>query len=323
MEKQYDVIGVENLIMDLALRIDVLPETDGIVSLKDFLWQSGGNASSAIAALSRLGAKCAMVGQIGNDEFGRFCLNDMKYHGVDVSHVYEREGMTALCVCLAEEATQGRSFLGRKGDNPPMSPQEVDEAFIASAKYIHISAAETSAKELAIQYARKNGVTVSFDAGGYSERAAALIDVTDILIMSHQFYRGLFGEDENYIANCRSLLKRGTKIVVATLGAAGCVGTDGTEDFTLPPFSGYPIVDTTGAGDVFHGGFLFAHNQGRSLKECARFASAVSYINCTSLGGRVGIPDLEMVETFLATGVIESEKLEPRKAHYRNIMRFI
>ena len=82
-------------------------------------------------------------------------------------------------------------------------------------------------------------------------------------------------------------------------------------------------MDTTGAGDVFHGGFLFAHNQGRSLKECARFASAVSYINCTSLGGRVGIPDLEMVETVLATGVIEAEKLEPRKAHYRNIMRFI
>lgn len=322
MGKKYDVIGIENLIMDLALRIHRLPETDGSTGLEDFLWQSGGNASSAIAALARLGGQCAMLGLAGNDEFGRFCINDMVYHGVDVSHIYKKEGDTSLCICLAEEETQGRSFLGRSGVNIPLSDDEVDESFIASSRYIHVSAAKCSAKEKAVAYARKHGVLVSYDAGNYSKEAEQLIDKSDILIMSHQFYKGLFNEDENYIENCRRLLKRGPRIVIVTLGVRGCAGTDGISDFSLPPFAGYKIVDTTGAGDVFHGGFLYAHNQGMNLEECARFASAVSYINCTSLGGRVGIPDLPMVKQFLNTGVIDSERLMPRKEHYRHVMYF-
>ena len=87
MEKVYDVIGVENPIMDFAVSIDRLPKTDSMSVMHDYLWQSGGNASSAIAALARLGAKCSMLGVVGTDEFGTFCRDDMVRHGVDVSHL--------------------------------------------------------------------------------------------------------------------------------------------------------------------------------------------------------------------------------------------
>ena len=108
-----------------------------------------------------------------------------------------------------------------------------------------------------------------------------------------------------------------------TLGSKGCTGADRSGNtFRLPPFSGHKIVDTTGAGDVFHGGFLYAHSQGWELEYCARFASAVSYINCTSLGGRVGIPDRAMVEQFLKDNTIDYSGIEPRKAFYRNVMKF-
>ena len=85
MEKVYDVIGVENPIMDFAVSIDRLPRTDSMSVMYDYLWQSGGNASSAIAALARLGARCSMLGVVGNDAFGAFCRDDMIRHGVDVS----------------------------------------------------------------------------------------------------------------------------------------------------------------------------------------------------------------------------------------------
>ena len=108
-----------------------------------------------------------------------------------------------------------------------------------------------------------------------------------------------------------------------TLGSKGCAGADRSGNiFRLPPFSGHKIVDTTGAGDVFHGGFLYAHSQGWELEYCARFASAVSYINCTSLGGRVGIPDRAMVEQFLKDNTIDYSGIEPRKAFYRSVMKF-
>ena len=102
MEKVYDVIGVENPIMDFAVSIDRLPRTDSMSVMYDYLWQSGGNASSAIAALARLGARCSMLGVVGNDAFGAFCRDDMIRHGVDVSHLYTQEGgkggVPLLCI---------------------------------------------------------------------------------------------------------------------------------------------------------------------------------------------------------------------------------
>ena len=92
MEKQYDVIGVENLIMDFAVRINKLPQTDGFAYIRDYCWQSGGNAASAIVALARLGSDCGMVGTTGSDPFGTFCKEDMHRHGVDTSHIKHPPG---------------------------------------------------------------------------------------------------------------------------------------------------------------------------------------------------------------------------------------
>ena len=93
----------------------------------------------------------------------------------------------------------------------------------------------------------------------------------------------------------------------------------------MEAFSGADIVDTTGAGDVFHGGFLYAYlyryksgTYSYTIKDCAKFASAVSYINCTTLGGRPGIPTLEMVDTFLEEGIILEGDIAQRKEFYRN-----
>lgn len=322
MEKIYDVIGVENPIMDFAVSIERLPKTDSMSIMHDYLWQSGGNASSAIAALARLGARCSMLGVVGNDEFGTFCRGDMVRHGVDVSHLYTQEGGTTFTICLAEEETRGRSFLGKMGVNGPLTEQQIDEAFIAGARYIHTSMIECSAKKKAVEFARKNGVLVSVDGGSYTDEADYLIGNSDILIISEEFYGALF-EDDSYVDNCRRLIEQGPQIVIVTLGSKGCAGTDRDgHSFILPPFSGHRIIDTTGAGDVFHGGFLYAHSQGWDLETSAKFASAVSYINCTSLGGRVGIPNRAMVEQFLKDNTIDYSDIEPRKAYYRNVMKF-
>ncbi len=327
MEKKFDVIGVENLIMDLALQINKLPTTDGIAWLKDYCWQSGGNASSAIVALARLGAKCGMIGTVGSDPFGKFCREDMERHGVDISHIKTVEGDTTFCICLAESQTQGRSFLGKMGSVGSMTGEEVDEQFISQAKAIHLSCIASPATNYAVEYARKHHVLISLDAGGLFDGAVELAKKVDVLIMSEQFYHGIF-QNDNYCENCRSFLSEGPRIVIVTLGKRGCAGADANGTFTLPAFNkGYEIVDTTGAGDVFHGGFLYAYlyRYGKApyhytLTDCARFASAVSYINCNTLGGRTGIPSLYMVDKFLDEGIIDKTEIEPRKAFYRNAM---
>lgn len=328
MEKQYDVIGIENLIMDFAVRINKLPKTDGFAYIRDYCWQSGGNAASAIVALARLGARCGMVGTTGSDAFGSFCKEDMQRHGVDVSHIRQVPGSTTFCICLAEEETQGRSILGKLGDVGRLSDEEIDESYIAQAKAIHFGLPYTPANDTAIRFAREHGVLVSLDAGGPVPNAQELAAKADILIMSESFYGALF-QNANYEENCASLLNRGPQVVIVTLGKNGCAGADTQGAFRLGSFAdcGYEIVDSTGAGDVFHGGFLYAwlHRYGKApfhytLKDCARFASAVSYINCMSLGGRTGIPDLEMVDTFLRDKTVDLARFAQRRDFYKSAM---
>lgn len=323
MEKRFDVIGVENLMLDAAIQINHLPETDGSASVRALCWNGGGNISSAVVATARLGGACGMVGTAGDDIFGDFCVADLERHGIDVSHLLRKHGSTTLDFCLAEETTQGRSFLGLGGDCGDMTAEEVREDYIAQARVLHCTCGNSPFQRQAREYAKKNGVELSLDAAGYSESNRELAEQMDILITSEFFYKGMFGDDEDYIGNCRKLMEKGPKIVIVTLGKRGCVGVDAYSDFRLGAFSGHPIVDTTGAGDVFHGAFLYAYLKryrqapyNYTVEDCARFASAVSYIDCTTLGGRTGIPTLEMVDRFLEDGTILPGDIEKRKAFY-------
>lgn len=326
MEKRFDIIGLENGIVDLALQMDEMPKSGSASKLKNYLWQPGGNVNNAIAAAARQGAVCGYLGTVGNDSPGEFYRRDLEMHGVDTSHLFLRKGTTTLALCLAEEKHQERSFLvysGNSGSPPPdLTPEDIDEEYISAARYLHIGHNSGDLMQDAVAAARRNGVIVSVDGASLTDYLAWTLDNCDIMIMSKAFYTGLFGQDDSYVSNMKKLIEeKGMETCIVTLGPDGCAGANSSgEEFRIPAFSGYDIIDTTGAGDVFHGGFLFAHSLGWPLEKCARYASAVSFIKCTSLGGRVGIPDRKAVEQFLADGTISVSDLEQRKKHYGEVM---
>jgi len=145
--------------------------------------------------------------------------------------------------------------------------------------------------------ARAAGVTVSLDAGTLVNGIDKLLELSDIIIASEKFaerYTGLSQPEESvklfFDANC--------KFAAVTLGARGCVGFDGTELFKLPVFK-VKVVDTTGAGDVFHGAYLYGHLSGWPIERTLRFANAAGAIMCTTQIGWAGIPTREVVENFL------------------------
>lgn len=328
MGKRFDIIGLENGMVDLALQIDEIPSSGGLSRMKNYLWQPGGNVDNALAAAARQGAACSFMGAVGNDNVADFFRKDLDYHGIDTSHLLNKEGSTTIVVCLAEEKTKERSFISYSGNgpdgSPDLDPADIDEEFISSARYLHVGGASGKTMQRVVETARNNGVIVSVDGGFYSDSLAWTLDHCDIMIMSREFYTALFGKDENYIDNMRALIeKHSMDTAIVTLGSDGCAGADRNgETFRIPAFSGHEIIDTTGAGDVFHGGFLFAHSQGWDLRTCAVYASAVSFIKCTALGGRVGIPSRNTVEQFLKDGTIDRTDTELRMEHYRGVMRF-
>ncbi|MDR3551868.1 MAG: carbohydrate kinase family protein, partial [Clostridia bacterium] len=192
-------------------------------------------------------------------------------------------------------------------------PGQLDREYIQSAKYLHMSH-PFEAECAAIRMAKAGGTKISYDADYYLPETWALIPEIDILVASEYFYRTVF-DDSRYEENCGKIQKMGPEIVVFTLGGKGCVGADQNGYFEEPTFD-VPVEDTVGAGDVFHGAFLFGLLSGWDTRRCARFANAVSSIKCTRIGGRAAIPDFKTVMGFMETGVIDYEEIDRRVAFY-------
>jgi sulfofructose kinase len=315
-----DIIGIENPVIDFNTLINRMPKPGEYASLQDYSWQGGGNVGSALVAAARLGAKCGIVGFVGDDLYGQFAIDDFKRHGIDVSHLIKDAGNTTrFCICLAEGETMERSFIVKPGTTRQPNDAELDKKYIGMTKYIHLGPmGETQVK--AALLARELGVTVVDDAGYFNPDTDAHTDLIDIFVGSKHYYSGLF-KDENYEKNCRSLQKRGPKIVLFTLGVKGCVGINSDDKyFTVPAFRNVSVVDTTGAGDVFHGAFIFGLLKGWDIERTSKFSSAVSAIKCTRLGGRAAIPDYKTVQNFLKTGKIDYTEIDKRVAFYRDGM---
>ena len=311
-----DVIGIDAMpVLDILLQIPRIPATNGMTFSTEQSWQGGGKVATAMVASARLGASAGIVGIVGNDAPGRFIRDDFVYHGVDVRHLHLSEGETIFSIVLAEAETQGRSFIGTAAKRLPLEESALDWEYLRQAKYLHLS--RMAATEIAAaRFAKENGITVVFDADHYEESIFENMDLIDVFIAS-EFYLPAGAGPEAYEQVCRDLMARGPRIVVITLGAKGCIGVSECGPyFEVPAFTCFPVVDTTGAGDVFHGAYIAALLRGMDAQECARFSNAVSAIKCAFPGGRSGIPDYAIVRRFLDEGVASLEALEERRARY-------
>lgn len=315
-----DIIGIGKPIKDLLVAVDSMPKGDGATMARAVSSQGGGNCASAIIAAARLGMKCGIYSNIGDDAKGQFCRDDFLRHGVDVSHLrLEAQKTTSFCLCIAETSSQTRRFIGQSGTASELSPDSIDYDYIKSSRLVHFDGYGATAQAVA-KFARSNGIITSIDAGGYSPGYVDMEPLIDLFIASEFYMAGRFpGETpENAV---KKMAKAGCKVAVITLGASGLVGCVGDDIFSLPAFKGLEIVDTTGAGDVFHGAFASAYLMGMEPVLCAKFASAVSYIKCTRIGGRSGIPTRNMVEHFLKYGeLIGTEELDARQEFYKNLV---
>lgn len=290
------VVGIDNPTVDFLVHVDKLPETNKGTKLVEYGWQGGGKVATALVTLGRLGVESGMIGVVGDDDFGLFCKKDFEMHSVDTSCLVVDQGATTtFCVCVSERETLGRNIIGRGGTRRELNLDDIQEDYIARARYLHLTYMDEIIKQAAVM-ARKHGVKVVFDADWYHQEADDNIYLIDVFIASEFYYKAMF-QDDNFEENCRAVQKRGPGTVIFTFGEKGCVGMDGEEFFKVPSFQ-VEAVDTTGAGDVFHGAFIYGLLNGWEAKKTARFASAVSAIKCTRVGGRAGIPDLKTVKKF-------------------------
>ena len=315
--KKIQVVGIDYPCLDYVIEIERIPETNREADIDSESWQGGGMVPTALAALGRLGAVSGLIGVSGDDIYGEYCKADLERHGVDTGHIIMDPGTrTDFCISVAERSTQGRSFITRWGNCRRLTEEDLDPEYIGNADYLHVCMEMNDINVKAAQIAKQHGVKVVIDADHYSEKTEENLSLIDVFIASEKYYRKKFPEGDPE-ENLKKVMAEGPEIVVFTLGEKGCIGLSKDGFFQLEAFHPGKVVDTTGAGDVFHGAFIKGLLDGKTPKECARFASAVSSIKCLHLGGRAGIPDMETTLQFLETGIVGDSDFEMRERQYQ------
>jgi sulfofructose kinase len=293
------VIGLGQACLDFLGRLKVYPEEDGKCELLDLHIQCGGPASTALVTLSRLGIQTSFLGSISDDHFGSEIVKGLKEENVDSTFLKITPGYTSQFAFIAiTQPGANRTIFWHRGSVPHLGAGDVDLSPFSKAKILHLDGLMIEACLEAARQARKGGLSVVMDAGTMRDGSRELVSLVDVLIASEGFAEPLAGRGASPEKALAALSQLGPKEVVITQGSKGSVGLSGEEIFLQKAFS-IDSVDTTGAGDVYHGAYIYGLLQGWNMPECMRFASATAALKCREIGARKGIPRLEEIKEFL------------------------
>ncbi|MBP1774574.1 MAG: iolC [candidate division NC10 bacterium] len=312
--KLFDVVGVGVNVIDYLFRIPHFPEPDTKMDATGAMIQGGGLTATAMVACARLGLRTRYIGKFGGNEIGRMAREELQREGMDLSAAVTAPGVpNRFCVVLVEEASGHRTIVRERDPRIWLRPGDLSPEAVCAGRVLHVDGHEGDAALQAARWAKAAGVPVSVDAEEPTEHREALFALTDILIVGQRFGRMLTGRSDIHDI-LEALARLGPACVGLTLAGAGSALRYRDEIVQAPGFA-VNVVDTTGAGDVFHGAFLYGFLQGWEAGDILRFANAVSALKCTCLGGRTGIPRLEEARRFLGACGEITPLTPPRKEH--------
>jgi sugar/nucleoside kinase (ribokinase family) len=217
--------------------------------------------------------------------------------GIDLRHAVQRTAANHYAVILVNEATGERTVLWGRDPQLNLSAIEVSEAAIASARLVHVDDVDADAALRAALVARAAEIPVTSDLDRLNERTPELVRAISIPIFAEHMIEALTGESDHE-QGLRKLRRDHGGLLCVTLGDRGAMALEGDRIVTAPAFRIDP-VDTTGAGDVFRGGFIFGLLSGWPLEQTLAFANAAAAVGCLTLGAMNGVPSREAVDRLL------------------------
>lgn len=307
--RDYDILVVGELNVDLILTgEDVMPRFGQAEKLVDDATLAVGSSSAIFACgASRLGLRVAFSGKVGDDAFGRFMLRSLQEHGVDTTYVIVAPNVkTGLTVHLSRP--NDRAMLTYLGSIAAFQAAEVDRRLFARTRHLHMSSfflqssIRPSASDL-FTAAHAAGATVSLDPGwdpaeGWNGALRQALAHIDIFLPNQQEAQAITKTADTRLA--LDQLAAELPLVAIKLGAQGAVARHGSDEVSCSGFR-VPAVDTTGAGDSFNAGFLYAYLHTYNLAICLRWGCACGALATTQVGGTTGQPTVSEVEALLAS----------------------
>ena len=293
------VTGIGQCSIDYLALMDAYPAVDTKKEILELHEQGGGPVATALVALARWGVKARFFGMVGDDDAGEKIRRSLAEEGVDVSGLKVRgKGNSQIAFIAIEKETARRTIFWKRPMGRPLSPEELGTDFLEGSMLLLLDGLMRDVSVYAAERAREYGIPIMLDAGRFRPGMMDLIKFSDYVVASEEFARDL-GWTPSRETLLRERENLGVKVLSITLGEKGSMTASSDGAYIEVPAFKVAALDTTGAGDVFHGGYIYGLLRGWELKETIIFASAVAAIKCTKIGGRAGIPRLEEVGEFL------------------------
>ena len=303
----FDIVGIGLNATDTVIKVPHFPAYGGKVPFHGEFTSAGGQVASAIVACAKLGLKAKYIGAIGDDDRGRLQLESLRTAGINIDHVRHRPNCgTQTAFIVIDESTGERTVFWSRPEGLKLTPEEITPDQILCARLLHIDGHDTPAMEHAASIARAHNIPVTVDVDTIYAGFDRVLPHVDYLIASSEFPGRWTGIDDPFEALETIRARFNMKLAGMTLGAHGALTL--TEDgFTYSPAFVVNCIDTTGAGDVFHGAFCYSVLQQMPLAEALDFANAMAALNCTAAGARGGIATLRDAQHLIKTGSRRSQ----------------
>ena len=298
MRTDYDCLGFGICAIDYLCILPKYPELDEKTEAIEFSLQGGGPVATALVTLARLGGSTTFIGRIGNDTNGKFLLTEFASENVDTTGIIIDESTpTNQAFIWIDQQTGKKSIVLNSKNYRKVLPTEINLDHIRSIRYLLIDGRDTESTFELIKWAKTKGARIMIDAGSPRDRMDELLSLVDYPVVSESFCQKYL-KLTDYKEAIKKLLDFGAKAAVVTCGSNGCYGGDLNGIYYRSAFR-VDVVDTTGAGDVFHGAVIFGLLKNWELQDILRFASATAAIKCTKIGGRSAAPNFHSVNKFL------------------------
>ena len=289
----FDIIGIGQNATDTLILLSHFPAYAGKVAFDQEILSPGGQVASAMVTCAKLGLRVKYIGTVGDDERGKIQLDSLRASGIDLSDVEVRENCpNQTAYILIDRTTGERTVLWQRAECLRLAPESITEDKITRGRLLHIDAHDTAAVARAAEIARQHHIPVTVDVDTIYHGFDRVLPHVDYLVASSEFPVQWTNERDPFRA--LETIQEEFRIPVAamTLGAHGALARIHGR-FVYSPAFVVNCVDTTGAGDVFHGAFCYAVLQNMPMRETLEFSNAMAALNCTALGARGGICTIE------------------------------
>jgi len=298
----FDLVGVGLNATDTLILVSHFPAYAGKAPILHEILSPGGQVASALATVAHLGKRVKYIGTVGDDERGRIQIESLRETGIDLSDVEVRRNCpNQTAYIVIDQSTGERTVFWSRPDCLRLTPESITPEKIAGARMLHIDGHDTDAVAKAAAIARSLSIPVSVDIDTVYPGFERVLANIDYFVASSEFPTLWTSERDPFRALERMQEEYRIQVAAMTLGAHGALArVDGK--FIYSPAFVVNCVDTTGAGDVFHGAFCYAVLEGMPMRETLEFSNAMAALNCTRIGARGGIARADEARALIERG---------------------